>query len=110
MFASPEGKQFDRYAFTGRYFREAATRAGLESVTFHELRHGYVSLMAGAGVHVSVIAASVGHKDGGALLLRRYTHLFGGVTRSAADALNAHIAADSPRAGVAVLSAYPLNS
>jgi hypothetical protein len=32
--------------------------------------------MAAAGVHISVIAAMVGHRDGGALLLRRYRHLF----------------------------------
>jgi hypothetical protein len=32
--------------------------------------------MARAGVHVSLIAAMVCHKDGGALLLRRYRHLF----------------------------------
>ena len=70
--------------------RPAAVRAGLGAidadrrytdrhytgVVFHDLRHTFVSLMASAGVHVSVIASIVGHKDGGALLLRRYRHLF----------------------------------
>jgi hypothetical protein len=42
--------------------------------------------MAAAGVHVSVIASMVGHKDGGALLLRRYRHLFPHEQKAAADA------------------------
>jgi integrase len=40
-------------------------------VRFHDLRHTFISLMAKAGVHVSVIAAMVGHEYGDALLLRR---------------------------------------
>jgi integrase len=79
----------------GRYFRPAAVRAGLgerdadghySGVVFHDLRHTFVSLMALAGVHVSVIAAMVGHKDGGALLLRRYRHLFPHEQKAAAAA------------------------
>jgi hypothetical protein len=42
--------------------------------------------MARANVHVSVIAAMVGHKDGGALLLRRYRHLFPVEQQDAAQA------------------------
>jgi hypothetical protein len=32
--------------------------------------------MAAAGVHPTTIAALIGHSDGGALLMRRYRHLF----------------------------------
>jgi integrase len=85
LFPSPTGRPLDRNRLMGRYFRPAAVRAGLgrfdadghyAGVTFHDLRHSFVSLMAAAGVHVSVIASMVGHQDGGALLLRRYRHLF----------------------------------
>jgi integrase len=89
VFPSPEGKPLDRSRLMGRYFRPAAVKAGLgefikdndgkehyTGITFHDLRHTFISLMARANVHVSVIAAMVGHKDGGALLLRRYRHLF----------------------------------
>jgi integrase len=96
VFASPLGFELDGRRFMGRYFRPAAIRAGLEHVTFHDLRHCYVSMMAAAGVHVSVIAASVGHADGGALLLRRYTHLFAGSQATAAATLDAFV-----RGGVA---------
>jgi integrase len=95
LFPSPTGKPLDRNRLMGRYFRPAAMRAGLgvldadghySGVTFHDLRHSFVSLMAAAGVHVSVIAAMVGHRDGGALLLRRYRHLFPHEQKAAAAA------------------------
>ena len=44
--------------------------------------------MASAGVHVSVIASMVGHADGGALLLRKYRHLFPHEQRQAAAAFD----------------------
>ena len=73
VFPGPAGKLLDRHRLMGRYFRPAAVRAGLGAVdvdrhytgvVFHDLRHTFVSLMAAAGVHVSVIASIVGHKDG----------------------------------------------
>ena len=45
--------------------------------------------MAKAGVHPTVIARVVGHADGGALLMRRYRHLFPEETRSAATKIGA---------------------
>jgi integrase len=88
VFPAPAGGEFDRNHFMGRYFRPAARRAKLENVDFHALRHTFIALMAKAGVHVSVIAAMVGHTDGGALLLRRYRHLFPDEARDAAAAFD----------------------
>jgi integrase len=85
-----------------RYFRPATRRAGLEGVTFHGLRHTFISLMASAGVHVSVIASMVGHADGGALLLRKYRHLFPHEQRHAAAAFDRLV-----RGGVAQGSQAP---
>lgn len=79
-----------------RAFRPATRRAGLEQMTFHDLRHGFVSPMAKAGVHPTVIARLVGHADGGALLMRRYRHLFPDETRAAVAKLDALV-----RGGVA---------
>jgi hypothetical protein len=39
-------------------------------------------------VHPTVIASLIGHKDGGALLMRRYTHAFPGETGRAAAAFD----------------------
>lgn len=99
VFPSPTGNLLDRHRLMGRYIRPAAVRAGLGEVTdghysgvvFHDLRHSFVSLIASAGVHVSVIASIVGHKDGGALLLRRYRHLFPHEQKAAAAAFERQI-------------------
>jgi integrase len=76
VFPTPTGCEWDRHTFMGRVFRPAVRRAQLDGMNFHDLRHGHVSLMAAAGVHPTTIAALVGHGDGGALLMRRYRHLF----------------------------------
>jgi integrase len=88
VFPTLTGKQWDRHGFMHRAFRPATRRARLEQMTFHDLRHGFVSLMAKAGVHPTVIARLVGHADGGALLMRRYRHLFPDETRAAVAKLD----------------------
>jgi integrase len=42
----------------------------------HDLRHTAISLMAAGGMRPETVAARVGHKDGGKLILDRYRHLF----------------------------------
>lgn len=43
---------------------------------FHWLRHIAISLMGRAGMKAELIVERVGHNDGGALVYRRYRHLF----------------------------------
>jgi hypothetical protein len=47
--------------------------------------------MIAAGCHVKVIAEQMGHADGGALVLRRYGHLYKGARKQAALALEEHV-------------------
>ena len=63
----------------------------MTEVRFHDLRHTYVSLAAAAGVGPGEIAALVGHSDGGALVMRRYRHLFPGALERAAAQLEAYL-------------------
>jgi integrase len=42
----------------------------------HDLRHTAISLMCRAGYRPEWVAERVGHNDGGALILRRYRHLY----------------------------------
>jgi integrase len=56
---------------------------------FHSLRHTAISLMGAAGIPVSVVAQTVGHKDGGALILKRYRHVFAHESADAALKLDA---------------------
>jgi integrase len=51
--------------------------------TVHDLRHTAISLMARAGLKAELIADRVGHNDGGALIYRRYRHLFPSELRDA---------------------------
>jgi integrase len=63
----------------------------MPELTFHDLRHTGASLMIAAGCHVKVIAEQMGHSDGGALVLRRYGHLYKGARRQAAMVLESHV-------------------
>jgi Phage integrase family len=71
--------------------KPAAAAAGFPELTFHDLRHTGASLMISAGCHVKVIAEQMGHSDGGALVLRRYGHLYKGARRRAAIELESHV-------------------
>lgn len=59
---------------------------------FHWLRHTAISLMARAGMKAELIAERVGHNDGGALIYRRYRHLFPSEVREAVSMLDRLIA------------------
>jgi integrase len=91
LFPSPAGAPFDGDNFFARVFKPAACHAGMPELTFHDLRHTGASLMIAAGCHVKVIAEQMGHSDGGALVLRRYGHLYKGARRQAAIALESHV-------------------
>ncbi|HZT85695.1 MAG TPA: site-specific integrase [Gaiellaceae bacterium] len=91
LFPSPSGAPFDGDNFFARVFKPAAVHAGMPDLTFHDLRHTGASLMIAAGCHVKVIAEQMGHSDGGALVLRRYGHLYKGARRQAAIALESHV-------------------
>ena len=59
-----------------RSFRYALRTAGLPlTVTFHQLRHTYASLLIEAGESVTVVAARLGHKNA-TETLQTYSHLW----------------------------------
>jgi integrase len=91
LFPSRSGKPWDAHNFFARVFKPAACHAGIPELTFHDLRHTGASLMIAAGCHVKVIAEQMGHADGGALVLRRYGHLYKGARKQAALALENHV-------------------
>jgi integrase len=53
----------------------ACKKAGLPDFTHHSMRHYFVSNAIEAGIDFKVIAAWVGHKDGGVLVAKTYGHL-----------------------------------
>lgn len=55
--------------------RRALRSASNKTMTPHDLRHLFATRCLESGVDVRTVAGWLGHKDGGALLLRRYAHL-----------------------------------
>lgn len=62
VFASRSGGRLAHRNVERRGFDTAATDAGLEGVTFHDLRHAYGSRLASKGLTARAIADAMGHK------------------------------------------------
>ena len=69
-----------------RAFVAVATRAGLEGVGLHTLRHTAASLMIAQGVHPRVIMETLGH-SGISITMDTYAHVLPQQQREAADAV-----------------------
>jgi integrase len=53
----------------------ACTELNIPRITHHDLRHLFATRCIESGVDVPTVARWLGHKDGGALLMRTYSHL-----------------------------------
>jgi integrase len=83
IFATKRGKGYTKTAFYDHAWWPALEAVGLKGeLHFHDLRHTAISLQARAGISAEVIAERVGHTDGGALIRRRYRHLYPGEAAS----------------------------
>ena len=58
----------------GRSLANACRKLGVERLTHHDLRDAFATLAIEAGVDIPTVAAWLGHADGGALLMKVYTH------------------------------------
>jgi integrase len=72
--------------------RDTGRKIIVADFRFHWLRHTAISLMARAGMKPELIAERVGHNDGGALIYRRYRHLFPTEVREAVSMLDRMVA------------------
>lgn len=68
-------------------FERVAEKAGMPVANFHVLRHSHASELLRIGIPVHTVAQRLGHRDGGALLLRTYAHTTKDAERAAADAI-----------------------
>lgn len=75
---------------TGKIWREARSRAGLEGVRIHDLRHTFASFGASSGFGLPVIGAILGHSQ--ATTTQRYAHLANDPLRQAANRIGDEIA------------------
>jgi integrase len=63
VFASNEGTPLGHRNVTRRGFEPAAARAGIENVTFHDMRHAFASRMIARGIEPVTVAKLMGHED-----------------------------------------------
>lgn len=73
-------------------WKRVRTRAGLENVRIHDLRHSYVTRGLSAGYSEALVGKAVGHAS--AATTRRYSHLSLDPVREVAERLGSEIAAD----------------
>jgi integrase len=98
VFTNSEGRPVlkNRLAVT---FRRAAKAAGLDGVSFRDLRHHYASLLIHGGESVKVVQSRLGHSSA-SITLDVYSHLWPDSeerTRNAVDAAWAQNLADFSR-------------
>jgi len=92
LFPNARGGVYAKSGFRS-VWTAALTSAELEGFKFHWLRHTAISLMARAGMAPELIAQRVGHSDGGALIYRRYRHLYGSEVQAAVSLIDELVAA-----------------
>jgi integrase len=85
-----------------RPWEAVASRARLEGVRLHDLRHTYASFGASGGLGLPIIGKLLGHTQ--ASTTQRYAHLDADPLRRASEAIGSRIAAalDEKRAGSVV--------
>lgn len=77
-------------------WRTVRSKAGLEDVRIHDLRHSFAAVGAGAGFSLPLIGALLGHTE--VATTQRYAHLGNDPVRQAGEAIGARIAAALTRA------------
>ncbi len=75
VFGGAEGGYLPRPKSNGGWFTSAVKRAGVQTITPHDLRHTCASLAVSAGANVLAVSRMLGHKDP-SMTLRIYADLF----------------------------------
>lgn len=81
-----DGAPLDPDAFSHAVQRLGG-KIGLPHLRLHDLRHGYASALLSRGVHPKIASEALGHASV-AFTLDRYSHVFPGLGRVAADAID----------------------
>lgn len=78
LFTTPDGRALHRNGFNEHTWHQARAVAGLPDDRVngcHMMRHVYASTLISRRVDPRTVAEYLGHSDGGALVLRTYSHL-----------------------------------
>jgi integrase len=63
VFASKEGTPLGHRNVSRRGFEPVVAKAGIEKVTFHDMRHAFASRMIARGIEPVTLAKLMGHED-----------------------------------------------
>lgn len=88
VFASPGGAPLDYTNWRRRVWKPATVKAGLDGLTFHDLRRANATGLVAEGVDLKTAQARLGHSDP-RLTLAIYTQATGEADRSAAARIGA---------------------
>ena len=92
LFTTATGRALHRNSFNANTWHPAVLAAGLPDDRVngcHMMRHVFASTLISSGIDVRTVAEFLGHSDGGALVLKTYSHLMPDAedkTRKALDA------------------------
>ena len=75
VFAGRDGRPLGHRNSSRRGFEKAAKLAGIEGVTFHDMRDAFASRMVARGVEPVTLAKVMGHENA-RVTLDRYVHLY----------------------------------
>jgi integrase len=95
LFTTRAGRPLHRNGFNANTWRPAVQAAGLPDDRVngcHMLRHVYASVLIARGIDVRTVAEFLGHSDGGALVLKTYSHLMPDAEDKTRRALEAALA------------------
>jgi integrase len=79
------------YEGTPKVWGRVRSKAGLEDVRLHDLRHSFASIAVSGGASLPIIGALLGHAH--SATTQRYAHLSDDPLRAASEAIGNHIAA-----------------
>jgi integrase len=74
IFCTAKGTPFDGVNLVRREFKPALRKAELPEIRFHDLRHGFASLLIAQGEHPKLISEQLGHASV-KITMDRYGHL-----------------------------------
>ena len=86
VFVTGRGLAISSSWFT-KHFQSLPLRAALPTMRLHDMRHGAVSLLRGAGAHPRVAQELLRHAPGSRVTMERYAHVTASQQREAADLL-----------------------
>ncbi len=86
IFTTNRGKPLDPSGLTRR-FKALAVKAGSPDARFHDLRHGFATMLLSQGVHPKVVQEILGHETI-SITMDTYSHVIKGMQKEAMQKIN----------------------